>query len=363
MYLKSVDLQNFRSYRKKKFEFVENTTLLIGDNAIGKTNILEAIYLLAMGKSFRATREQQMILYGEEIGRVKGEIDEDPPAGETGPLVGETGELEIVLTVGEVEGQRAQRKRYLINGVGKRKMDFVGRLKCVLFRPEDIELVLGSPSNRRDYLDGVLEQIDKKYRRSNLAYQKGLRQRNKLLEKIREGEAERKQLLFWNKMLIKNGEIIFKEREKYLMWVNQELRKKQSDLRLEYDNSRVSEKRLEQYSNQEIAAGKTLVGPHRDDFKFIAQRKGKAEKDLSIYGSRGEQRMAVLRVKLSELEYVSEMIEDRPVLLLDDIFSELDHKHRGEVLRLLVKQQTIITIADEHLIPGKQKKKMEMVKL
>jgi len=242
-------------------------------------------------------------------------------------------------------------------------MDFVGKLKCVLFRPEDIDLVLGSPSNRREYLDGVLEQIDKEYRRSSLAYQKGLRQRNKLLWKIREGEAERKQLLFWNKMLVKNGEIIFKEREKYLMWVNQELRKKQSDLRLDYDSSRISEKRLEQYSNQEIAAGKTLVGPHRDDFRFIVQRKGKVEKDLSIYGSRGEQRMAILGVKLNELEYVSKVTEDRPVLLLDDIFSELDHKHRDKVLRLLVKQQTIITTADKHLIPVKKKKKMKIVEL
>jgi len=349
MYLKILSLQNFRSYRKKKFKFVKNTTLLIGDNATGKTNILEAIYLLSVGRSFRATREQQMILYGEEVGRVKGELED--------------GELEIVLTVGEVIGQKTPRKRYLVNGVGKRKMDFVGKLKCVLFRPEDIDLVLGSPSNRREYLDGVLEQIDKEYRRSSLAYQKGLRQRNKLLWKIREGEAERKQLLFWNKMLVKNGEIIFKEREKYLMWVNQELRKKQSDLRLDYDSSRISEKRLEQYSNQEIAAGKTLVGPHRDDFRFIVQRKGKVEKDLSIYGSRGEQRMAILGVKLNELEYVSKVTEDRPVLLLDDIFSELDHKHRDKVLRLLVKQQTIITTADKHLIPVKKKKKMKIVEL
>jgi len=354
MYLKVLNLQNFRSYRKKKFKFSENTNLLIGDNATGKTNILEAIYLLSMGKSFRATREQQMILYGEELGRVDGNIDHRGRG---------ASDLEIVLTVGEVEGQRAPRKRYLINDVGKRKMDFVGKLKCVLFRPEDIDLVLGSPSNRREYLDGVLEQIDREYRRSSLAYQKGLRQRNKLLWRIREGEADRRQLLFWNKMLIKNGEIIFKEREKYLMWINKQLKKRQSDLRLEYNSSRVSEKRLEQYSNQEVAAGKTLVGPHRDDFKFIVQRKNKAEKDLSIYGSRGEQRMAVLEVKLNELEYVSEMTEDRLVLLLDDIFSELDHKHRNEVLRLLVKQQTIITTADKHLIPVKKKKKMKIMKL
>jgi DNA replication and repair protein RecF len=349
MYLASLSLQNFRNYRKQVFKFSENTSLFVGDNAVGKTNILEAIYLLASGGSFRATREQQMILYGQELGRVVGMAGED--------------ELEIVLTIGEVQGERVQRKRYLINGVAKRKMDFVGRLRCVLFRPEDIELVLGSPSIRREYMDSVLEQVDREYRRSNLSYQKGLRQRNKLLERIREGEAERKQLLFWNRLLIKNGEIVVEKRREWMEFVNQELKEKQLELGLEYDKSVISEARLSKYSDAEIAAAKTLVGPHRDDFMFIAQRKGKLKKDLGIYGSRGEQRMAVLAVKLAELEFVKLRTESKPVLLLDDIFSELDHERRNEVLGLLEKQQTVVTTTDEHLIPSKYKKKVEMVRL
>jgi DNA replication and repair protein RecF len=349
MYLKSLSLQNFRNYKKRLFEFSANSTLLTGGNAVGKTNILEAVYLLASGRSFRATREAQMIFYGEEIGRVKGETDD--------------ADLEIVLTVGEVAGQRSQRKKYLVNGVAKRRMDFVGRLGCVLFRPEDIELVLGSPSERRDYLDSVLEQVDREYRRSSLAYKKGLRQRNKLLERMREGEAERKQLLFWNKMLIKNGEVIFRAREGYLSFVNEQLVGRSLDLRLNYSPSVMSLARLEQYANEEVAAATTLVGPHRDDWQFIVQRKGKAEKDLSIYGSRGEQRMAVLAVKLAELEFVHQETEERPILLLDDIFSELDHGHRNEVLELLPHQQTVVTTTDEHLIPGKYKKEVEIVKL
>ena len=349
MRLKYLKVEDFRNYSKKLFEFSDNTSLIVGDNASGKTNVLEAIYLLATGRSFRATKEEQMILYGKEIGRVKGELEEL--------------ELEIVLSVGEVGGQKTPKKRYLINGVGKRRMDFVGRLRAVLFRPEDIELILGSPGQRRDYLDSVLEQVDGEYRRSILAYQKGLRQRNKLLERIREGEAERKQLLFWNQILIKNGELVHKARQGFLGFVNDRLRKRELDLQLKHDASLISEARLEQYAEQEVAAGATLVGPHRDEFLFIIQRKGKAKKNLAIYGSRGEQRMAVLAVKLAELGFVHQETETKPLLLLDDIFSELDDGNRDEVLKLLPRQQTMVTSTDEKLVPKKYLKRIDLIKL
>ena len=349
MQLSSLQLQNFRNYRKKAFSFSANTTLFVGDNAIGKTNILEAIYLLAIGRSFRATREQQMILYGQELARVVGEVNGS--------------RLELVLTTGKIQGEKTPRKRYLVNGVAKRKMDFVGNLRAVSFRPEDIELVLGSPATRRDYLDSVLEQSNREYRRSHLAYQKGLRRRNKLLEKIREGEAERKQLLFWNQLLIKNGELVSRGREEMIEFVNSQLIERDLDLKLKYDHSNISQTRLDKYANEEVAAATTLVGPHRDDFNFISQRQGKAEKDLSIYGSRGEQRMAVLMTKLAELEFIHHQVEEKPILLLDDIFSELDDQHCHEVLSLLPHQQTIMTITDVRSIPEKHKKEIEIINL
>ncbi len=352
MILKNLSLQNFRSYKKQSFEFAANTSLIIGNNGVGKTNLLEAIFLLATGSSFRAERDEQMVFYGQEFGRVSGQVGER--------------ELAVVLT---------KPKRFLVGGVPKRKMDFIGNLRCVLFRPEDIDLILGSPSARRDYLDFVLEQVDRDYRRSSLSYKKGLRQRNKLLERIRENQAERKQLLFWDKLLIRNGGVITSKREEYLEFVSRKIAKRGMPLRLHYDKSVISELRLKQYGGNEIAAAKTLVGPHRDEFMFIYQRAGYLEKDLAIYGSRGEQRMAVLGVKLAELEFMDPprvdeatrveagQSEQRPILLLDDIFSELDHEHREAVLRLLEKQQTIITTTDEHLIPEKYKKKIDKIKL
>ena len=391
MYLKSLSFQNFRNYRKKVFDFSSNTTLLVGKNGVGKTNILEGVYLLATGKSFRATKSNQMILYGEELARITGGIH--PLNKREGyelellkvrnlkgysPLTAidsSEDSLEVMLTVGEVQGQKVAGSRYLVNGTAKRKMDFVGKLRCVLFRPEDIDLVLGTPANRREYLNSVLEQTDREYRRCLLAYSKGGGQRNKLLIRIREGQTDRSQLLFWNKLLIKNGEVIFEKRRKYIEFVNERLKSKESALQLYYDKSVMSEKRLEEYADKEVWAGKTLVGPHRDDFMFIFQREGRLEKDLAIYGSRGEQRMAVFQVKLSELEFMAKRegselelskfrnLEDRPILLLDDVFSELDREHRREVFKLLDKQQTIISTADESLMPKRYLKKVDIVRL
>lgn len=329
MKLKRLNLDNFRNYKQKALEFGARVTIVCGDNSAGKSNVLEAIYLLGTGKSFRAEKDEQMILYGQEFGRATGETDEN--------------ELAVVL---------AQPKRFFINGVAKRMMDFVGNLNCVLFRPEDIDLILGSPSGRRAYLNSVLEPIDREYRRCNLSYQKGLRQRNKLLERIREGEAERKQLLFWDQMLIKNGTVIYQKREEFLKW-----------LKLKYDPSRISPLRLNQYSREEVLAAKTLVGPHRDDFRFIVQRPGKAAKDLSIYGSRGEQRMAVLGVKLGEFDYIWRKTGEKPLLLLDDIFSELDQENRQKIFSLIKQQQTIMTTADKDLIPKRVKLDIETINI
>ncbi|MBU0619233.1 DNA replication and repair protein RecF [Patescibacteria group bacterium] len=332
MKLKQLSLVNFRSFSNKSFKFSPAITLIVGDNGAGKTNLLEALFLLSTGRSFRATKEAQMINNGAELARIQTQT--------------ETDSLEIVLTTGEIAGQKVAKKRYLLNGVAKRRMDFISCLRCVLFRPEDINLILGSPSLRRDYLDTVLESVDWQYRRSNLAYQKGLRQRNKLLQRIREGEAQRSQLLFWNRLLIKNGELISQKRQELIDFINHQLETDQRNTRLEYDKSAISPERLEKYKEAEVGAGATLIGPHRDDVKFLKSN----QRDLALYGSRGEQRMAVLATKLSELVFITQRIQEKPLLLLDDIFSELDENNRQLVWQLINQHQTIITATDEDLV-------------
>lgn len=335
--LSEIKLTNFRNFAKKTFTFSPQTTVIVGPNAIGKTNVLEAIYFLSTGKSFRAKLEREMVNYDADFCRVEA-------------VVGET-DLAIVLTKGLVE-----RKKLLVNGVSKRLVDFAGNFKTTLFGPWDLDLVTESPSVRRRFLDMVLSQVDREYRRAIMSYEKGLRQRNRLLYRIREEGLSRSQLLFWDRLLIKNGDYISVARGNLIDFINSNYSLVPSAYSLIYDSSRISEGRLEQYAEEEVAAATTLVGPHRDDFSIKDQ-----ERDLATYGSRGEQRMGVLWLKMAELAFVEDETGERPVLILDDIFSELDHEHRQIVMKIVGEQQTIITTADPHYIEAI--KKVEIIKL
>jgi len=266
--------------------------------------------------------------------------------------------------------ESAERKKLILNGVSKRLIDFAGNLKVVLFGPWDLDLVTASPSLRRRFLDSVLSQTDREYRRASLSYEKGLRQRNRLLLRIREegppGQRPIRaggQLFYWDKLLIKNGDYISQKRQEFIDFVNS-CDTMLSNMRyaLFYDKSVISEGRLEQYAEEEVAAATTLVGPHRDDIQFsIFNSQFSKGRDLARYGSRGEQRMGVLWLKLAELAFCEKQTLEKPTLLLDDIFSELDVQHREIVMGICPKQQTIITTTDEYLL--KNLGKVELVKL
>jgi DNA replication and repair protein RecF len=357
MILTKLTLLNFRNYKKQVFQFTPDITLIVGANAIGKTNIVEAIYLLATAKSFHAQTESEMLAWEAQIGRVKADIGD--------------AKLEVVVTNGELAGQKTPIKKYYVNGVSRRIIDFMGNLRAVLFWPEDLELVIGSPSLRRRFLDRVLAQTDREYRRNLFSYERGLRQRNRLLDMINEGKAGRNQLLFWNQLLIKAGNYITESREKLIEFINKSKSFDQSpqsdnDLyKLEYDRSVISEARLDQYKDEEVAAKVTLVGPHRDDFIINKLKSDKRQAtgnndylSLNSYGSRGEQRLGVLWLKLAELTYVTQKTGDRPILLLDDVFSELDDEHRAQVLKLIKNQQTIITSAENDVLEILEKAKI-----
>ena len=329
-------LQDFRNFSKRSFEFSPNITVIVGTNASGKTNILEAVSLLATGKSFKARVEEEMINYKKELARVQGVLSD-------GTI------LEIVLTRGMMRlgsiNERIARKRILVNRVGKRLVDFAGRLKTVLFKPSDLDIITASPSHRRNFMDSVLSISNYEYRRCLLAYEKGLRNRNRLLLAIRDRGLSRSNLYFWDKLIIKNGNYVSKSREELIDFFNTFEGIKGHNFKIFYKKSAISEERLLQYKDQELAAGTTLVGPHRDDMLFKFE-----DVDLSRYGSRGEQRMGILWLKMAEMAYIEKNTKEKPTLLLDDIFSELDHEHRALISGLIKKQQTIITTADEHYV-------------
>lgn len=357
MQVGKIHLSNFRNFKDREFEFSEKTTVVVGPNASGKTNLLESLFLLSTGKSLRAGVEEEMINYEEEIARVKGSVVQESTNGPSGD------NLEVVLTRGEItvgespkKTEKVARKRLLINGAGKRLTDFAGRFKTVLFGPWDMELVTESPSTRRKFLDTVLSQVDREYRRASISYSKGVRQRNKLLYKIREEGVPRSQLAFWDRLLIKNGDYISRKRQEFIEFANETKALDHKVFSLEYDKSAISEGRLAQYAKEEVDSATTLVGPHRDDFIFFVKEKGvDEERELSKYGSRGEQRMGVLWIKLAELSYIEKETEEKPTLLLDDIFSELDHTHREIVFKASKGQQTVITTADPHTIEDFEK--------
>lgn len=400
MTLNSIDLTNFRNYSKANFDFGPQTTLVVGPNTSGKTNLLEAIYFLATGKSFRAGYDREAIAQGAPFANLKSQIVFS--FGNSNLKHDEGKEIELQILTNE-NGGNISSKRFKINGVKKRLSDFVGNLRAVVFSPEQIQLVTGSPSRRRKYLDSVLVQVDREYARALLEYEKVLRQRNRLLLLIRAGEARREQLDVWDGRLGSLGFLLTSRREKFFASINNQLLIDSKNRRLDRTASNLfldflkstrswSQEKIPQILEREIAAGMTLWGPHRDDFLFlkvapsgsrelhsgnpcaIVNDRGAnpnvpladpsvALQDLAVFGSRGEQRLAVLHLKLAELEFITNKVGERPVLLLDDIFSELDEDNRGRVLELFDKQQTIITATDLDQIDGEKLRQHKVMRL
>ena len=321
MRLKSLTLQNFRNLENIQIEFKNDTTVLIGDNAQGKTNFLESVYFLATGKPIKTESDEEVIKFQDESVNVEGDV--------------EGNEAITISTIIQKVGE-GLRKRFLVNGIPRRLLDYSGNLVVVFFRPEDIELITGSPSIRREYIDQTIGQIDRDYRKILSSYQKVVTQKNKLLKLLREGLAKIDELDFWNDQQLKFGTALQDKRKSFFEEINS-YEKRFGDFEYKYLPNMISGPRLFEINNREIQAAVCLVGPHRDDFEFFQE-----EKDLAKYGSRGEQRTAVLDLKITELSYFENVIGERPVLLLDDIFSELDESHRQHVLDLAKLQQTII---------------------
>lgn len=330
----NLKLTNFRNHTNLSIDFDEKLTLIEGPNGSGKTNILEAIYILGTGKSHRAHYDRDLIQYGQSFCTIEGNIKTS------------TDNLNLQVQIQKNEDfENASIKKVKINKVSKSVSYFTGVFNCVLFSPQDIELVTDSPSIRRKYIDTALSQISINYKRSLNSYTKALRQRNKLLEQISDGQHILNQVDFWTQKILEHGKVIQDLREYFFSNISETvkdkgklLNTKDTNIKIEYLKNTISKNRLESYKQKEILAHTTLVGPHRDDFKIFFN-----EYNVSNFGSRGEQRSCVLALKLSELEFIKKEKKENPVLLLDDIFSELDEKHQHAVLDTVNNQQTTIT--------------------
>jgi len=361
MRLTQLSLFNFRNYVRLALDLPAGVTVLLGDNAQGKTNLLEAVYYLATSRSPQAGSDREIVNW------LATESEPLPYARLVGRVSRDSGNLTIEITLtqqGEAEGR--YRKQIRLNGVPHRAMDLLGNLNVVLFLPEDIALVSGAPGGRRHYLDATLCQIDPGYCRALSRYNQILTQRNALLRDLRERGGDVAQLAFWDEQLVEHGAHLVTRRRQCLddldglvRQVHAELTDGAERLRLDYlpslnlDNEETVAQafvsQLRSLRTREIAAGVTLTGPHRDDLAFIIDGM-----NAGVYASRGQQRTVALALKLAEVTLMFQATGERPVLLLDDVLSELDAHRRSFLLRVLDDgpQQAIITTTDLHVLPA-----------
>ena len=337
MVLSQISLINFRNFKRAKIDFKPQVTVFFGDNAQGKTNLLEAIYLLSTGKSFRTREDHELISWGQAESRVSGKA----------------GFLDIELTV------KPTAKALLVNKKNSRLADLIGSFVTVLFTPSDVEIVSAGPDKRRRFLDQIGSILDKKYLHNLLQLAKILRNRNQTLWQLKQGR--NLDLLVWDQQLAKVASAIWDQREALTLALNTELQTNSQriagfNLRIEYNppfqqlprtkKEEAYKQKLASLRNEETNKGLTVLGPHRDDFKIIAEEQSGdkiVSKDLSIYGSRGEQRSAALALKFSEVNLIKQEKREAPVLLLDEVLSELDRKHRELLLKEIRKTQAFIT--------------------
>ena len=356
MLLRSIYLQHFRSYTQQKFDFSERMTVVVGPNTAGKTNLSEAIYLLATGKSFRTSTDSQMVAFGEQLARVGGLLQAEQTmqisTDTTKQMANATNDdektkVEVVLLPNPT-GRFG--KKFLINSISRSRAALRSLLPIVLFRPEELDIVIAGPSLRREFLDSILEQTDREYYLATNAYEKALRQRNALLDVVKEtGVKNKQQFAYWDSLLIDNGQLITAKRGAFIEYINTS-KKNIFSARVEYDKSTISQERLAQYEQAEIGAGNTLVGPQRDDFFFTLEVDKQAH-DIRHFGSRGQQRLIVLQLKLLQIAYMREKLGSPPLLVLDDIFSELDSGHIQLVLDKIQSNQVILTTTHKEFLP------------
>jgi DNA replication and repair protein RecF len=342
MHIQELTLTHYRNYDKLQLQFDDKVNVIIGENAQGKTNLMEAIYVLAFSKSHRTPKDKELIQWDREYAKIEGNISKRK----------QRFPLEIVLSS---KGKKAK----LNHLEQKRLSDYIGALNVVMFAPEDLNLVKGSPQIRRRFIDMEIGQIQPVYIYHLGQYQKILKQRNHLLKLLQRRQADPTMLDVLTEQLIEHAAIILEKRflflgllRKWAQPIHQGITTGLEMLDIEYlsniDVSEESDKETlriayeEKFSalrTREVERGTTLAGPHRDDLSFYVNGK-----DVQAFGSQGQQRTTALSLKLAEIELIHKEVGDYPILLLDDVLSELDDSRQSHLLETIQgKVQTFVS--------------------
>lgn len=340
MYITKLALKNFRSYQDKEFSFTPSANLIIGPNGSGKTNILEGVYLLSTGSSFRSSSLSKLIHWNQTYSLVQAEISQQSA----------TTTLEIQL-IKNISGPRPTvSRKFLVDQVIKTRKKYLGLMPSVIFHPEDIRLVSGSPSRRREFLNQVFSSLEWRYVSALSQFNRALKHRNELLDLIRDNRAAASETYYWDQSLIKNDHIIHDYRSSFINHLNRFFssypNSEINTISINYHPSFLTTQSLQANFRQDLLRGYTQTGNHHDDFSFDNSVFPSADKDLANWGSRGQQRLSVLALRLAQIDYYQANYHTRPILLLDDIFSELDPNHRVLVTQVCQQYQTIFTSAD-----------------
>lgn len=326
MYIKKLKVQNFRNYEEQEIEFNKNINVIYGDNAQGKTNILEAIFLTSFGKSFRTTKEKEIINKDKDFAKVYVEYEKED----------RDGKIQITL---------ADKKEIKINGVKIKKLsELLGTVNIVIFTPDDMDILKDGPQQRRRFLDMMIGQIRTNYVHNLNSYIKTLEQRNNYLKSRSINEA---MLDIWDEKLAEYGEKIYQYRNEYIEKIKLKIKDihkeiTDEDISIVYksdcENKEKYLKKLKENRELDKLKGYTSKGTHKDDFKVLINGE-----DVRIYGSQGQNRTSILSLKLAELQVIHDEIGEYPILLLDDFMSELDEKRIKKFLQNIENIQVIIT--------------------
>lgn len=335
MYIEKIKLQNFRNYEELEINLNKNINIIYGDNAQGKTNILEAIFLCSFGKSFRTSKEKEMIMFEKDKALVEifyQKKDRD---------------VKIKIEIGN-------KKQISINGIKIKKLsELLGNINIVIFTPDDINILKNGPAGRRRFLDIMIGQLRPNYVYNLNMYLKTMEQRNNYLRQIREEQKSEEMLEIWDEKLAEYGEKIFFYRNEFINKILTKINKihknitdEKEEIKIEYisncENKENYLKLLKERRKLDIIKGYTTKGVHRDDFVIYINNK-----EVSSFGSQGQNRTAVLSLKMSELQVVYDEIGEYPILLLDDFMSELDEKRRKNFLNNIQNTQIILTGTDK----------------